>query len=369
MQITELTPPAAPTLGDQALRAAVARDRSVLLRFDISATEAGALSRLFAQFDLVHTANSAIVPLTALAPLEQALARRWPQAAAQVAALREAHRVLWQAGRFTFDVTARPLLYGILNVSPDSFYDGGRFVDQADMKAQVAQMVAAGVDVIEVGGQTTRPGFTAITPAEELARIVPVLEFLRAEYRELPLAVDTYKLPVMTEALALGVDIINDVNGFTDDPGKLALLANSSAGLLTMHSNRDSEYTDLTHEMRQFFTANLAALEAAGIARDRIALDQGIGYAKVADGQQDYAMMRNLDQLNDFHRPLMVAISRKGFGARLFGLAKDDRLPVTLVAEAAMFLKGGNILRVHDVTETAQLIKMLRTIETAYWVG
>jgi dihydropteroate synthase len=235
------------------------------------------------------------------------------------------------------------------------------------MQQHVAAMVAAGVDVIEVGGQTTRPGFTAITPEVECERILPVITWLQKTYPDLPLAVDTYKYPVMQAVLAAGVDIVNDVNGFTDDPRKLALLASSKVGLLTMHSNRDREYHDLTQEMRGFFERNLDALAKAGIARERIALDQGIGYAKVADGQQDYTMMRNLDMLNTFQRPLMVAISRKGFGAQLFGLAKDDRLPVTLVAETAMFLKGGNILRVHDVSETVQLRNMLQVIQGAYW--
>ncbi|WP_179394891.1 dihydropteroate synthase [Lacticaseibacillus absianus] len=380
MQFTELTTPttisaqtdplqATQQLADTLLQTTCVRDRQVLLAVTTQAAEQAALAALFDRLDLIHTPTRVLVPHVALPVLQAALAPHWPQAAAQIQAIDAAHRIHWQAGRFSFDVSARPLVYGILNVSPDSFYDGGRFVAKAAMQAQVAKMIAAGVDVIEVGGQTTRPGFTEISPEVELTRIVPVLDFLRRAFPDLPLAVDTYKYPVMVQALKLGVDIVNDVTGFTDDPRKLTRLADSPVGLLTMHSNRDREYQDLTREMNAFFTRNLADLTAAGIARTRIALDQGIGYAQVADGQQDYTMMRNLDQLNHFQRPLMVAISRKGFGARLFGLAKDDRLPVTLVAEAAMVLKGGNILRVHDVAETVQLVKMLRTIETAYWLG
>lgn len=370
MHITEQPSTTTPTtLAEQALLAATTRQRELVLAFHPEPAETDALALLLRQFDLVAQGTTALVPLAALTPLAAALkAAGMATAAAELEAIHAAHRIWWQAGRTRFDVTDQPLVYGILNVSPDSFYDGGRFVGQAQMQAQVAKMVAAGVDVIEVGGQTTRPGFTPITPELECERIVPVLTYLRQAFPDLPVAVDTYKYPVMVAALDAGVDIINDVNGFTDDPRKLALLAPSSVGLLTMHSNRDREYQDLTQEMVDFFTANLDDLTAAGIARERIALDQGIGYAKVADGQQDFAMMRNLEMLNQFQRPLMVAISRKGFGAQLFGLAKDDRLPVTLVAESAMFLRGGNILRVHDVAETVQLRKMLQVIESAYWL-
>ncbi|MCI1986599.1 MAG: dihydropteroate synthase [Lactobacillus sp.] len=367
MQISEVTTISGSTLGAASLRAAQSRERQVVLAFTVPADEEAAFQLLAGQFDLVVADHQALVPYPALRPLAQALQARFPEAAAAVTAIAQAHAVVWQTARQTFDVTTQPLVYGILNVSPDSFYDGGRFVAAADMQQHVAAMVAAGVDVIEVGGQTTRPGFTAVTPEVECERILPVITWLQKTYPDLPLAVDTYKYPVMQAVLAAGVDIINDVNGFTDDPRKLVLLAPSKVGLLTMHSNRDREYHDLTQEMRGFFERNLDALAKAGIARERIALDQGIGYAKVADGQQDYTMMRNLDMLNTFQRPLMVAISRKGFGAQLFGLAKDDRLPVTLVAETAMFLKGGNILRVHDVAETVQLRKMLQVIQGAYW--
>lgn len=357
------------SLASQALKAATRcqQQLALVVSFD-DETEQARWQTLAHQFDLVTTPGQALVPQAALTPLIAALeARHFTAAAADLTAIQAAHAVRWQAGRFVFDVSAKPLVYGILNVSPESFYDGGRFVASADMQAHVAQMVQAGVDVLEVGGQTTRPGFTPLTAEVEWQRVAPVIDWVQAHYPDLPLAIDTYKYPLMQQALACGVDIINDVNGFTDDPAKLALLAQSNCGLLTMHSNRTGEYLDLTQEMRHFFKTNLADLTQAGIAYERIALDQGIGYAKVADGQQDYAMMRNIEQLNDFKRPLMVAISRKGFGAQLFGLAKDDRLPVTLVAEAAMFLKGGNILRVHDVVETMQLRKMLTVIQSTYW--
>jgi dihydropteroate synthase len=134
-----------------------------------------------------------------------------------------------------------------------------------------------------------------------------------------------------------------------------------------MHSSRDREYGNLTVEMKHFFEHNLAKISEAGINLDRVIIDEGIGYSKVADGEQDYAMMRNIDEFRYLNRPIMVAISRKGFGKKLFDLPKDERLPITLIAETYMYLHGGRVLRVHDIEETRQLVKMIDTITAGYW--
>lgn len=322
-------------------------------------------------FDFQKSLVNFLLPQSALVVLRQAISEQWPQdqeLQSSMAALDKAHQLTWQAGRFSFDLTNLGLVYAILNVTPDSFYDGGQFNSTDQMHKQVDRLVAAGADVIEVGGQTTKPGgFKEISPEEEIDRISPAIDYLQEHYPQMPIAVDTYKLPVMKFALDQHIDIINDVNGF-DTPEKRALLAHSQAGLITMHSNRDQEYDDLGQSMVRFFQENVSALVSAGINRQRICLDQGIGYAKVADGHQDMTMMRNINLLTQFNLPLLVAISRKGFGKQLFGLDKKDRLPVTLVAEAAMYQHGGRVFRVHDVEETKQLVKMLATIDQAYWV-
>lgn len=282
--------------------------------------------------------------------------------------IRANHVVRWACGRKNFDVTDRPVIYGILNVTPDSFYDGGRYDSKGTMTEQVAKLAKAGADVIEVGGQTTKPGFHEISPEEEIKRITPAINEIHDKFPQVTVAVDTYKLPVMKKALELGVDIINDVEAF-NTPEKRELMANSKCGLVTMHSSRDKEYSDLTREMSDFFEENLADLSAAGVDLDRVCLDEGIGYAKEPDGKQDFAMMRNIDQFNYLRRPMMIAISRKAFAKTLLGLKEDDRLPATLVAEAAMFLRGGRVLRVHDVGETVQLVKTLAAIGSGYWFG
>lgn len=286
----------------------------------------------------------------------------------QLAKIIQNNSIFWKAGRFKFNLSKKPLIYGILNITPDSFYDGGWYQNKSDIAKRIEEMIESGVDVIEVGGQTTRPGFQEIAASEELDRIESTIELIRSKYKNVAIAVDTYKYEVM-EKVIKNVDIINDVNAFTDDQRKLELLKQSDVGLLTMHSARDKNYSNLTGEMKNFFEKNIDDLTKSGIDIDRIALDQGVGYAKIADGYQDYAMMKNIDQFNYLRRPMMVAISRKGFGAKLFNLKKEDRLEVTLIAEAYMYLHGGRILRVHDLNETLQLVKMLDVIRNGYWFG
>ncbi|WIL72771.1 dihydropteroate synthase [Pediococcus acidilactici] len=332
------------------------------------------LAKLLDQMDLIHTVEGLrvdlLLPRVNLALFKEKLTEIFndPSLDQQMNDLNQKYRVLWQAGRFEFNLTERPVIYGILNVTPDSFYDGGWYQSETAILRRVSEMVDAGVDVIEVGGQTTRPGFVEIPPEEELKRVTQVLDLIQKNFSQVAVAIDTYKYAVMERVIDY-IDIINDVNAFTDDQRKLALMRNSNIGLLTMHSARNKDYDNLTAEMKAFFEENIATLVQNGININRIALDQGIGYAKKADGYQDYAMMNNIDQFNYLNRPMMIAISRKGFGAKLFGLPKEDRLPVTLVAEAYMYLHGGRILRVHDIAETVQLAKMLDVIQNGYWFG
>lgn len=361
-------------LAEAALLDAIKHQRQLALMFEFdNADNRTRLVNLMGNLDAVVTVAGnnvqTLISEAALPVLEQQLSRQFDNnvLAKGVGTIRQQHEIHWQAGRFDFNVTAKPLLYGILNVSPDSFYDGGRYHDMDSVLKRAGEFAQAGVPVVEIGGQTTRPHFTEITPETEIQRVMPYIKAIKAQYPDLGIAVDTYKLPVMKAVLDEGVDIINDVNAFTDNSDKLPLLASSNVGLLTMHESRAREYDNLTTAMTDFFKTNLDALKHAGINEQRIALDEGIGYAKVADGYQDFTMMRNINQFLPFERPIMIAISRKGFGHKLFGLAKEDRLSVTLIAEAYMYLHGGRILRVHDIEETKQLVTLLDTIEGSYW--
>ncbi len=321
-------------------------------------------------YEVKESSIQFLLPLIAIKPFISACEKTWNNDSNLLESINSIARentIIWKAGRFCFDTIDKPIVYAILNITPDSFYDGGRYQTEEQIKKHVEEIVNAGADVIEVGGQTTKPGgYVEITPEEEISRVIPTIRYIHDNYPQVAVAVDTYKIPVMKAAIEAGVDIVNDVRAF-EDPEKVKLMAESNVGLVTMHSNRDTEYDNLTKVMCEFFTNNLRMLIDGGIDKDRIILDQGIGYAKVADGEQDYAMMRNINQLNRFGRPILVAISRKGFGKKLFNLDKEDRLPVTLVAETAMFMAGGRVIRAHDIAETKQLVDMIDVINRNYW--
>ncbi|EQM54401.1 dihydropteroate synthase [Lactiplantibacillus plantarum EGD-AQ4] len=367
----------ATDFASQALNAQVQRHQQLVLRFsDYNREQQQGLTQLCQQLDGVVQASPEQLTVLLNQSAGRRLAQQWSnvftdQATVQIqlTQIMKQYDVFWQAGEHRFNLTKKPMIYGIMNITPDSFFDGGQYKTKDDVLNHVDAMLQAGADVIEVNGQTTRPGFTEVTPEVELERTLPYIRAIKARFPEAVLAVDTYKYDVMEAVLAEGVSIINDVNAFTDDPRKLKLMADSQVGLLTMHSSREQEYTDLTSSMRHFFEQNLAALTSHGIDIERIALDQGIGYSQVTHGEQDYVMMRNIDEFNYLRRPMMVAISRKGYLGLLLGLKKEDRLPMTLVTEAAMMLKGGRIIRVHDVAETKQLITLLGRIENGYWLA
>lgn len=263
------------------------------------------------------------------------------------------------------------IIYGVLNVSPESFYNGDQVADVDTMVARAGEMLAKGADVIEVGGQTTKPGFEAagleLTPTAEIDRIAPVITGIKAHYPDAVIAVDTYKYDVMVRAVALGVDIINDVNGFLDDPRKAPFLADHQVGLLTMWNPRGETVVNLQAEMHAWFEDNLAQLTAAGIARQRIALDPGVGYAKNSDVAQDLAMMNTIGHLQDLQRPIMTAVSNKGWAKFLLGLPKLARADVSLVAATEMFQRGARILRVHDVQSAKQMTQVVRAIAQSFW--
>lgn len=363
----------------QALYQLTQQQRLVALRFNaLSSTEQTELQRRLRQLDATISKTADGYDSLLTVPALRLLAQHWSawfpaettgeQALKQILA---AHDLDWQVAGKRFKLRDTSMIYGIMNITPDSFYDGGRYTTMDAVLAHVSEMLEAGADVIEVNGQTTRPGYTEVTPEVELERTIPYIKAITSHFPEAVLAIDTYKVPVMTAAIDAGVAIINDVNGFTDEPAKLKLMAQSDVGLLTMLNGRNFDFKVMTDEVHQFFEDNLKELTAAGIDRNRIAIDQGLGYAndQVKDDAQDYVIMNNTDHFNDLNRPMMVAVSRKGYMANLLGLKKDERLPMTLVSEAAMIQKGGKIIRVHDVKETRQMVTLLDRINQGYWLA
>jgi len=272
-------------------------------------------------------------------------------------------RVL-DCGRHRFDLS-RPLVMGILNVTPDSFSDGGRYVDRARALDHARGMAADGADLIDVGGESTRPGAAPVTEEDELARVVDITATLAGE--GLAVSVDTRKPAVMRSAIAAGAAMINDVAALTA-PGALAACAQGGVGVCLMHMRGDPAsmqqaptYTDVVGEVRDFLLARAGACLAAGIARERIVLDPGFGFGKTL--AHNLELLRALPELAAAGYPVMAGLSRKSSLGQITGRAAAERLPASLAAALAAVARGAAIVRVHDVRETVDALKVWRAIE------
>ena len=255
-----------------------------------------------------------------------------------------------------------PQVMGILNVTPDSFSDGGRFdrVDHALRQAQ--QMIADGAHYIDVGGESTRPGAEAVGVQAELDRVMPVIERLTQEFG-IPVSLDTCKTAVMAEGLKAGVRMINDIRALRDE-GAVELLARSDAEICLMHMQgeprtmqEEPRYDDVVLEVKQFLQARVARCEAAGIARDRIFLDPGFGFGKSV--RHNYQLLHRLQALHELQLPLLIGMSRKSMLGKVTDREVTDRLPASIAAATIAAMKGARIIRVHDVRETVDAMKIV----------
>jgi dihydropteroate synthase len=248
---------------------------------------------------------------------------------------------------------------GILNVTPDSFSDGGRFQALEAAVSHAEQMIADGVDIIDIGGESSRPGVAALSLEEELRRVMPVLYALRDCGK--PLSIDTYKPEVMREALAADADMINDINGFRA-PGAVQVVAESDCALCIMHMQgepqhmqRDPRYGDVVGEVGAFLRARAQALEAAGVAHTRLAIDPGFGFGKTLE--HNVALLRSMGCMQrESGLPLLAGISRKSMLGGITGKPVEDRLAASLAAAIAAAAQGVKIVRVHDVAETVDAL-------------
>lgn len=255
----------------------------------------------------------------------------------------------------------RPVVMGILNVTPDSFSDGGRFLDPADAVARARRMVEEGADLVDVGGESTRPGAPPVSADEEAARVVPVIRAVR-DALGVPVSVDTRKAAVAREALAAGADVVNDVSGLADAE-MAGTVAPSGAGLVLMHMRGTpqtmqglADYGDVVDEVAAELAASLARADAAGIARGRVVVDPGIGFAKTA--KQNLELMASLHRLQArVGRPVLLGPSRKSFiGTLLGGVPADARDAGTVGACVAGLARGARLFRVHDVRAARQAL-------------
>ncbi len=275
----------------------------------------------------------------------------------------EKQRVWWCRDRgLSLDHT---LIMGILNVTPDSFSDGGRYLQIDRAVEQGLRLIEEGADLLDIGGESTRPGSMPVDEKEEARRVVPVLRELSRQ-TSVPLSVDTYKSGIARQALAEGACVVNDISGLTFDPRMAEVIAQAQAGLVIMHMKgtpRDMQlepfYTDVVREVRAFLRSRKEAALAAGIPENRIVVDPGIGFGKRQ--QDNLTLLCRLDQLN-LGSPILVGPSRKSFIGAILNLPPEERLHGTAAAVTAAVLQGADVVRVHDVKEMKQAVAVAEAL-------
>ncbi|TFV90971.1 dihydropteroate synthase [Oxalobacteraceae bacterium OM1] len=272
-----------------------------------------------------------------------------------------------QCGRFRLPVhaQARPLVMGVLNVTPDSFSDGGRFQSLDIALTHAEHMIAEGVDIIDIGGESSRPGADPLPLDEELRRVMPLIYALRDCGK--PLSIDTYKPEVMREAVAAGVDMVNDINGFRAD-GALRAVKDGEAALCMMHMLREPKtmqveptYDDVVREVSDFLNERVAAAKTAGVAEDRLCVDPGFGFGKSLT--HNLALMRNIGRIaRETGVPVLAGMSRKSMIGQITGKPVEQRLAGSIAAALAAIAHGARIVRVHDVAATLDAVRVWHAV-------
>ena len=271
--------------------------------------------------------------------------------------MKQSHNaMILECGQYKLELGQSTKIMGILNITPDSFSDGGRYnhVEQAVIRAK--EMIEAGADIIDVGGESTRPGHQRISPEEELERIIPVIKALEKEIN-VPISVDTYKADVAKEALQAGADIINDVWGAKGDPAMASVAAESGAPIILMHNRKEASYDQFLRDVLNDLYESIQIVKQAGVRDDKIILDPGIGFAKSLE--QNLLMMRNLDVLTNLGYPVLLGTSRKSMIGRILDLPVEERMEGTGATVCLGIQKGCQIMRVHDVKEMSRMARMM----------
>jgi len=279
----------------------------------------------------------------------------------------EPQEKIWKIKNQTLRFGRRPLIMGILNVTPDSFYDGGRHYSHEQAVEHGLRLAGEGADILDVGGLSTRPGSSPVAWEEEAERVVPVISELASKL-SIPVSVDTYRASVANEAVSAGARIVNDVGALRMDDGMAAVVAGSHAGLVLMHMRgepatmqKNTHYESLLEEISLYLQERVKEAAAAGIDAAQIIVDPGIGFGK--DTKQNLEILKNLEFLRPLKRPVLVGPSRKSFIGRVLGRGEEERLAGTLACVDTAFRKGAEVIRVHDVKETLDFLNMLVVLE------
>ena len=274
--------------------------------------------------------------------------------------------MILRARQLEFCFPRPTLVMGIVNVTPDSFYDGGRFYDREAAVAHALELVEEGAEIIDIGGESSRPGAQPVSEKEELQRVLPVLELLAGRVRA-PISIDTVKPAVARAALAAGASIVNDVGANRNDPALWELVADSGAGYVCMHTpgppqtmQAQAAYEDVVGEVQAYFSRRLEQLVDCGVAREQIILDPGIGFGKTVD--HNLQLLGATRCFRSLERPLLLGVSRKSFIGKLLGAPLAERLPAALACACTAVAAGVQIIRAHDVAETVQAVRMTEAI-------
>ncbi|MCM1113187.1 MAG: dihydropteroate synthase [Muribaculum sp.] len=265
---------------------------------------------------------------------------------------------LWIGGK-PFGRQGRTYIMGILNVTPDSFSDGGQWNRMDRALYHVEEMQRDGADIVDIGGESTRPGYEQISVQEEIERVMPVLEAIKSRF-DIPVSLDTYKSGVARAGIAAGADLINDIWGLRYDADMAEVIAESGLPCCLMHNRRDPEYRDFWQEMALDLTQTLSLAEQAGIARDKIILDPGVGFGK--SYEQNLSILGNLERLQIFGCPVLLGCSRKSVIGLTLNLPADERLEGTLATTVFGVIKGCMFVRVHDVKENVRAARMAEAV-------
>lgn len=265
-------------------------------------------------------------------------------------------------GTKEFDFENHTYVMGILNVTPDSFSDGGRYTTLASALLQVEHMLAEGMDILDIGGMSTRPGHEVITEEEEIRRVLPVICEVKKRY-DVPVSVDTYRAKVARASVCVGADLINDIWGLRGDAAMARVIADSGVCCCLMHNNEKMITEHVTEGVIEDLTESLRIADEAGIDRKKILLDPGIGFAKNTEG--NLAMLNRLADLHCFGLPLLLGCSRKSVIGNTLNLPADDRLEGTLVTTTLAVLARYGVVRVHDVKENKRTIAMTEAIRNS----
>lgn len=265
-------------------------------------------------------------------------------------------KVNMKCGSTEFRFGERTYIMGILNVTPDSFSDGGKYFDEEDAVIRAKAMIAEGADILDIGAESTRPGYTVISDEEEIARLTPVLQRLLSEV-DVPISVDTYKPAVAEAMLKLGVHIINDIWGLQRDPEMAKVIAKYNASVVIMHNQDGTEYKkDIVESVCDFLRDSIKIGLEAGIKPENIVLDPGIGFGKTPE--QNAHVMARLGEFNDLGYPILLGTSRKSMIGKILDLPSEERVEGTLATSVMGVAQGMDIVRVHDVKENTRAIRV-----------